>query len=269
VTPKPRSTAPAKPAAKAETKADIGYRGPHLQSLQRGLAVLFHLARTSTGLTAREVAEAMGIERTISYRILRTLESERMVSLKDGRYSVGVRSMLIGQAYLDNLVLRHVAMPLEVDLLFRTFAGRPWSVGLSLAIDDQLAIVDELWAPNAPLNTIMSVGTVLPLEQTSAGRAILAARSDEEVIAIIGEERYLSVRDRLAEVRKSGVEYTRDVPHAPAGIVALGAAIIGRSGQPLGGLSISGPGMDEFVDPTSEVATELHRTAEQIGRACP
>jgi len=263
-------TADTAPSRRTDSSAaEGGYRGPHLQSLQRGLAVLFHLARTGNAQTAREISEAVGIERTISYRILRTLEAERLVSMRDGRYSVAARSMLFGQSFLDNLVLRHVAMPLQVDLLFRTFAGRPWSVGLSLAIDDQLAIVDELWAPNAPLNTIMSVGTVLPLEHTSAGRAILAALDESEVVARLGVERAGAVRDRLEVVREQGVEFTNDAPHAPAGIVAVGTAIIGRSGQPVGGLSISGPGVDEFIAPTSEVSLELRRTAEQIGRGCP
>lgn len=247
-----------------------GYRGPHLQTLQRGIDVLFFVAESATPVTARTVAEHLDIDRTITHRILRTLVYEKLLTADNGRYSLAARVSILGQSFLDQLVVRQVAMPFQVDLLYRTFEGRPWSISLSVAVDDQLMIINQLWAPNAPLNTIMSIGTRLPLEQTSAGRAILAFSPTERVVEVLGTDRANKLNDRLREIRDvGGVDFAQYEPHIPPGLVALGAVIRGRAGEPIAGLSLSGPGLEHHLDVRGEVATQLRRTAEQIGRSCP
>jgi IclR family transcriptional regulator, acetate operon repressor len=261
---------PSPPPVEPSPEASNGYRGPHLQTLKRGIDVLFYVAGSATPVTARTIAEHLGIDRTITHRILRTLVSEKLLAVGDARYSLAARVALVGQSFLDQLVVRHVAMPFQVDLLYRTFEGRPWSISLSLAVDDQLMIINQLWAPNAPLNSIMSIGTRLPLEQTSAGRTILAFSPTEHVVEILGEDRADKLRDRLENIRDAGgVDFAQNEPHIPPGLVALGAVIRGRAGEPIAGLSLSGPGLEDHLDVRGDVATQLRRTAEQIGRSCP
>jgi len=52
---------------------------PHSQTLSRGIRVLEILAEADSPLTIAEVASALGVHRSIAYRILRTLEDHGVV----------------------------------------------------------------------------------------------------------------------------------------------------------------------------------------------
>lgn len=53
---------------------------PHSQTLSRGIRVLEVLAESTTPLSIAALAEALGVHRSIVYRILRTLEDHGLVS---------------------------------------------------------------------------------------------------------------------------------------------------------------------------------------------
>lgn len=60
------------------------------QTLSRGIQALEVMADATGGLTIAEVAAALGVHRSISYRILRTLEEHSLVLRDDaGRFSIG------------------------------------------------------------------------------------------------------------------------------------------------------------------------------------
>src|SRR6478609_3730626 len=68
----------------AESRAN---GAPGSQTLARGLAALQLVASSRTGLTAQQVADDIGVHRTIAYRLLTTLAQYRMVAKgEDGRY---------------------------------------------------------------------------------------------------------------------------------------------------------------------------------------
>lgn len=61
--------------------------GPISQTLARGLAALRLIATSRNGLTIREVADYLGVHRTIAYRLLNTLADRRFAAKgDDGRY---------------------------------------------------------------------------------------------------------------------------------------------------------------------------------------
>ncbi|WP_415856979.1 helix-turn-helix domain-containing protein, partial [Sinomonas sp. G460-2] len=55
----------------------------HSQTLSRGLRALEILADSRTPLTIAEVAESLGLHRSIAYRIIRTLEDHSLVERDD------------------------------------------------------------------------------------------------------------------------------------------------------------------------------------------
>lgn len=61
----------------AESRAN---GAPGSQTLARGLAALQLVASSRTGLTAQQVADDIGVHRTIAYRLLTTLAQYRMVA---------------------------------------------------------------------------------------------------------------------------------------------------------------------------------------------
>ncbi|SFP59886.1 transcriptional regulator, IclR family [Geodermatophilus dictyosporus] len=79
--------------------ADDGASAPQSQTLDRGLRILEHLATLATPQPVAEVAAAVGLHRSIAYRLLRTLEDHQLVE-RDGaghyRLGLGVAALARG-----------------------------------------------------------------------------------------------------------------------------------------------------------------------------
>ena len=60
------------------------------QTLDRGLRALELVAASATGLTVQDVADRLGVHRTIAHRLLATLSDHRLVArTPDGRFHAG------------------------------------------------------------------------------------------------------------------------------------------------------------------------------------
>ena len=255
--------APDKTAAKPER------RGAYLQSLQRGMAVLDALAQSTRPQTAKQVALTLDLDRTITHRILRTLQLEGMVDAVTGGYQLGGRTLLLGNAYLDHLNIRRLAMPYMLDLRYKGFAGRDWSMALFMPVGAIVTIVDQMLPPNGPLDLVLSVGTRFAIDHTASGRCILAFMDEERVSALIGAARASELSARFDDIRASGgIDFAgEDEPHGRPGLAAMAALIRDRTGMPVAALSLSGLGLEPFLQRDSEVALQVRRTAAQIGAA--
>jgi DNA-binding IclR family transcriptional regulator len=144
------------------------------QTLDRGLRVLRLLAESSGGLTVTELAASLGVNRTVVYRLLATLEQHGLVR-RDG----GGRARLgLGVLQLSRQVqplLRDAALPLLRRLAEEVGATAHLTVvdsGDALAV----AVVEPSWTD---YHVAYRVGSRHPLERGAAGRAILAARQAE------------------------------------------------------------------------------------------
>ncbi len=87
------------------------------QTLERGLAVLFELGRHPQGLTTAEAAAACGLHRSITHRLLVSLQRTGFASRGDGRYRVGPAvSDLVARPRLRDVaepVLHRLAVELD------------------------------------------------------------------------------------------------------------------------------------------------------------
>ena len=80
------------------------------QTLDRGLRVLKLLADTDHGLTVTELAAKLGVNRTVVYRLLATLEQHSLVRRDlGGRARVGLG--VLGLAHQVHPLLREAALP--------------------------------------------------------------------------------------------------------------------------------------------------------------
>jgi IclR family transcriptional regulator, acetate operon repressor len=243
-------------------------RGLVLQSLQRGVSILEVLATSNVSLSTREMAERTGLDRTVTHRLLRTLEVEELVIQEGSKYSLGPRALVLGNNFLRHNALRQAAMPFLVDLLYRGFANQPWALSVVLRVGRQMTQVSQIWSPTAPLDTILSVSD-FPIDQTAAGRCILAYLDPEATVALIGPARVAELEARFEEIRAAGgVDFVlpQERADAPIGLAALSALILARSGSPVAGLTLSGIELEPHLQRNSAVAVRLLRTAQEIGR---
>lgn len=238
-----------------------------LQSVQRAARVLDEIARRRGPVTIADIAASLKLDRTIVYRLVKTLEGEALLEQSGVGYTMGPRALLFGNAYLDNLSVLRVALPYQVGMLDRLLKGRPWTTHIEVPISSELALVDTVWNVDAPLDIQLSLGRRFPMATTAGGHAILAFRGQAEIEAAVGTDVASSLAEDLQRIRDAhGLAFVRDfVP----GVSAIAAVIFNRGGTPIAALLLAGLELEEHLTPTSEVAMTVKRTADAISQMLP
>lgn len=244
-------------------------RSNAVQSVERAGLLLHALMEAPNPLTVLELSRVTGLNRTIAHRLVRTLQQQRMVSeVGSGRFDLGPALALLGNAFLDRQAIRRVALPYMIDLNNRVIGDRPWVVALAIPVGGEAVVLDRMWQQNAPLNSILDVGTRMPFTGSANGRCILSTYPDDEVVEVIGAKEAERMRSRLAEIRARGFV---DFAHSEIrpGINAIAAAIRTADGRAAGAIAVSGVHMEAEMDEGSQLASHVSRTAQVIAAALP
>ncbi len=220
----------------------------HVQSVARAAALLRAVASASgPDASAAALAEQVGLNRTTTWRILSTLERERLVSLdrRTGWYSLGFDLIdLAGDvggalARSASAVLRRVAVA----------TGE--TAALALLRHGALAYVTEVTA--GAVVTAAWVGREVSMHATSTGKVLLAFSDPDDVRALLALPHggrlprftpstitsFARLTEELDEARVRGYAVCRGEFETTAWGVS--APVINRSGRPLAVLSVWGP----------------------------
>jgi DNA-binding IclR family transcriptional regulator len=180
------------------------------KTLDSGLRVLEVLCAEGGGLTITEVADLVGVHRTVAHRFLRTLEAHRLVR-RDRAKRFHLGAGLVPLAEPVERDLRDLATPLLEDL-----ADEVGATAHLVAQEDEdhvraLLVVEPR---NASVHVAFRAGQLDAIERGSAGMAILSTRPPRP-----GE------RDSVATARERGyaVSFSEIIP-AVHGISAPVAA---------------------------------------------
>lgn len=238
-----------------------GRPSDRVQSVTRAAQVLRVLSQSETSLSAAEIADVAGINRSIVHRLLRTLQEVDLVAeTSRSRFRVGPWSLVLGHAFLDNLSLRRMALPYLVDLSSRFIRDRPWGVSLGMPLRHEAILIDRVWGERAPLNGLLDVGTRMSFDASANGRAMLATFPEADAIDRIGEERYAKVAERLTAVReRQFIEFASG--EMRPGISAVAVAILGPEDRAVGSIAVSGIELEDQLHADSEMANHLSRIA--------
>jgi DNA-binding IclR family transcriptional regulator len=142
------------------------------QTLDRGLRVLDVLASSSDGLTVTELSGRLGVNRTVVYRLVSTLEQHALVR-RDGRGRLHVGLGVLHLASAVQPVVRDLAVPVLRDLAEAVGC----TAHLTVADGEEalaLAVVEPSWTD---FHVGYRVGSRHPLDRGAAGRAILLGRA--------------------------------------------------------------------------------------------
>ncbi|HKA67646.1 MAG TPA: helix-turn-helix domain-containing protein [Actinomycetes bacterium] len=146
--------------------------GETSQTLDRGIRVLRELAEAHGGLTVTELAARLGVNRTVMYRLLATLEHHSLVRRDaDSRVRLGLG--VLGLARRVQPLLRDAALPVLRRLAEEVGATAHLTIadgGEALAV----AVVEPSWTD---FHVAYRVGSRHPLSSGAAGRAIMLVRS--------------------------------------------------------------------------------------------
>ncbi|HME17779.1 MAG TPA: helix-turn-helix domain-containing protein [Mycobacterium sp.] len=155
---------------------------PGSQTLARGLNALQLVADAPSGLTVQQVADGIGVHRTIAYRLLGTLSQFRFVAKgEDGRYRPAAGLAVLGASFDRNV--RQLSLP-----TLRTLADDlGTTVSLLVAEGDQQVAVAVIVPTQVAYQLAFHEGSRYPLDRGAAGIALLASmppRPDERDLVV-------------------------------------------------------------------------------------
>ena len=242
-----------------------------VQALDRGLKILAIVAE-GDALSLSEVAAQSGIAASTAYRMLTTLAAHGMVEFdtSDQLWSIGVETYRMGAAFLRRRKLVDRARIVMQELMEKT--GE--TANLGVAEDDCVVFVSQVETHQA-IRAFFRPGTRSPFHASGIGKAILAHVRPDRVAAIIASTGLQSFTGKtlsqaqelsadLAEIRVRG--WSVDDEERYPGMRCVAAAIFNEFGEPIGGISISGPTVRVTPERIAALGPEVRTAAASITR---
>jgi len=254
-----------------------GRKVEEVKSAARVLEVLELLGQDGARLSLAEMAGAMSVPKSSLHAILRTMEARRWVDVDASgtRYSLGLKALLTGTAYLEGDDVTSLAGPVLDALAEET--GEAVHLG---RLDGTNIVYLAKRESRHALRMYSAVGRRLPAHATALGKAVLSQYDPAEVQrrlnwplerltpdTVVEPEALLG---QLAETRLRGwaVDDGENAVDIRCVAVALGAAPDGGDA-----LSCSAPRsrmddarMAEVAESVTEAAHSLRTLLKRIGQ---
>jgi IclR family pca regulon transcriptional regulator len=244
----------------------------HVQSLERGLAVITAFSAERQRMTLSEVAKVTGLTRAAARRFLLTLQRLGYVTADDREFSLGPRTLELGYAYLSSTPFWELAQPHMETLVDRLHE----SSSISVLDGDEIVYVSRM--PTKRIMTVsLSVGSRLPAYPTSMGRVLLAGLPDGALDAYLGRVELVPLTTRtvtdpvamrriLLEVREQGFALVDQ--ELEDGVRSVAAPLRDARGRVVGALNVSAHAARTTLDRLRrEFVPTLLETTEAINAA--
>ncbi|MGB3387873.1 MAG: HTH-type transcriptional regulator BhcR [Pseudaminobacter sp.] len=242
-----------------------------VQSLDRALHILAVVAEEN-GLSLSEIAAKSSVPASTAYRMLTTLESHAMVEFDqtDQLWSIGVGTYRMGSAFLRRRRLIDRARMVMQQLMERTAE----TANLGVAEDDCVVFVSQVETHEA-IRAFFRPGTRTSFHASGIGKAVLAHLDPQRVETIVGRTGLESYTPRtlsnmivlardLSDIRQRG--WSVDDEERFPGMRCVAAAIFNEFGEPIGGVSVSGPTVRMTPERVAIVGPVVKEAAAEITR---
>jgi DNA-binding IclR family transcriptional regulator len=232
-----------------------------VQAIERAAAILQVVAASGGRLGVTDIAEAVGLAKTTTHSLLRTLLLVGFVDQdrSTGRYALGSGLLRLG-SNLDGNELRARASNWADALAARS--GH--AVRLATLVGEEVIVVHHVFRPDDTAQ-VLEVGIPLPQATTALGK-VLFAHSHQHT----GHRTTrpgAGATAELAEVRARGWATERG-EHEP-GLGGLAAPVRGAGGLVVASLGVSGPQsalFDARGVPRSPVLAMVTEAAHSVSR---
>ncbi|WP_084653603.1 IclR family transcriptional regulator [Nocardioides insulae] len=235
-------------------------RTGRVQSVDRAVALLRAVARSSgREATVAALAAQCGLNRATAWRILTTLEAEKLVvcERRTGEWSIGMGLIeLAGAGGVDALIRRAHAT------LERLALQTGETAALAVVRSGKLTYVDEV-APPAVVAASWR-GRVVPLHATSTGKALLSALPADTAGRMVGDHLHRFTSTTITDPTTLRAEL--DLTHSRGYGVCRGefepsaygvsAPVLDAVGHPIALVSLWGPG-DRLTENRFDTLGEL------------
>ena len=223
------------------------YEQAGAQSIYRTLLILEAFSKHGPEIGLSSLARLVNLNKTTTYRILKTLESRGYISRSpDNRnFRLGVKVFELGAYYLRQLDIRRFALPFLQKLTERTREA----TFLCIRDGNDALCIERVEAQTRFEYFALNVGGRQPLHCGGASRALLLGLSEKEVEEYAVETglqplttNTMTTLDQLKKdillTKKQGYAFSNE--DVTIGIVAIGAPIRDFSGNVVAAVSLSG-----------------------------
>lgn len=235
------------------------------------------LAEERSPLRLSDVQRKTGLQKTIAFRLLKTLQAHGFVEQEadSGGFQIGISAFEVGQAYPRGGSLLRIARP-----FLRTLVGQSPHTAYLAALDGFEIVYLAAVEGTGPLRVSVSPGHRGTAYATAVGKVLLAELSDEEIAELARNSglraltpatitNVAKLTEHLHEVRERG--YALNSEEAYPGIGSVGAVVRDGAGRAVAGLSIAyatsllpAKEVPAWVTRTTSAAAEISAQLERI-----
>ncbi|GAA3653608.1 IclR family transcriptional regulator [Microbacterium marinilacus] len=221
------------------------------QTLSRGIRLLEILAAAERGMSIDELAAALGVHRSVAYRLLRTLEEHGLISRGAG----GVVALGAGLAALASSVSRDLQQAAWPELTEAADELGMTCLLVMLEQDEGITVVSA--PPRRTVAVSYQPGHRHPITRGAPGKAMLMELPE----AAWPEEASRALRAEIADSRARGYATSHDEVVPSLWSVAVPLAVPGQPLTSVAAIHVSLPRTE------AEIAERLHAAASGIARA--
>ncbi|QAY72664.1 MarR family transcriptional regulator [Agromyces protaetiae] len=222
------------------------------QTLSRGIRVLEALAAADRNLSIDEVAAALGVHRSVAYRLVRTLEDHGLVA-RDAAGRLALGAGLAALAAGVSRDLQQIVLP-ELNEVANELG---MTALLAVLLDGDEAVTLASASPRRSAAVVSyRPGHRHPITRGGPGKAILLGIPDASWPADVAD----GLRAEIAESRARGYAVSHDEVVPSLRSVAVPLTLPGQPPAALAVIHVS------FPQPEAEIAARLQAAAGSIRR---
>lgn len=240
-----------------------------VKSLQKALEILnCFTKKSSCGVT--EISEQLDLNKSNVHNILTTFKAMGYLDQDDesGRYKLGLSVYSLCYSLGQNLSIGSVAAPYLQELA--DMAGE--RVYLAIPHEQEIIYVTSAY-PKTSIDLMRPImGEHAQMHCTGLGKAMLAYLPEEKQRAYAARklEAYTdytitdgdALLKELREIRQRG--YAIDNMEHEFGVKCVAVPVLGRNGQVVAGVSISGPSLRFYDERIQSLAKELQNKIREL-----
>lgn len=243
-----------------------------VQALDRALGLLEILASHS-GLTLSDLAERSGQAVATVFRALVTLQARGMVEVEEpGQlWHIGGGAFRVGSAFLRRTKVVERARA-EMEALMRETGE---TANLGVEVRDQVLFLAQVETHEA-IRAFFPPGTLSPMHVSGIGKALLAWSAPQKIEGIAaraGLARFTPLSLTSAEALHADLALTRargfaiDDQEKAEGMRCVAAPIFNGFGEPVAGLSVSGPAFRMPLEDAGAIGALVRHAADRVTEA--
>jgi len=242
-----------------------------IQALDRAFDVLDVIAAHS-GLTLSEIATALDQSPATMHRVLATLEARQVVETDPVRqtWHIGAAAFRLGSAFLRRSSVVERARPVMRALMEET--GETSNLGIER--NGEVMFLSQV-ETHESIRAFFPPGTLSPMHASGIGKALLAAMPEDAVskrLRHLTLERFTDktilttaeLQADLAQIQRRGWAF--DDEEKALGMRCVAAPIRNLHGEPVAGLSISGPVQRLPLDRIEHIGARVRAAAQQLSQ---